>query len=190
MLLQQPLNTSLRRLFVTGQENDEVALRLPGFALQPNEVRHEYGRARLVVVTCRVRRTNHPARSDVHGSTDQSTRGAGTTSKWAISRTGRTRGFRPRNRATRFPVRASGPRTLTSSRGMPAAIRRSASAWAARGVVPVRFSRSNLDQLFEYLARQCAVRRRERRLRERRLQAAAAQNAPSARGASAIGSRS
>jgi hypothetical protein len=49
VIAKHPLDAVLIRLFVAGQQHDDVARRLPPFALQPDEVGHEHGGARLVV---------------------------------------------------------------------------------------------------------------------------------------------
>ena len=50
VLGEQPLNAALRRLLVASQKNDEVPLRLPPFALEPDEICDEHRGAGLVVV--------------------------------------------------------------------------------------------------------------------------------------------
>ena len=159
MLLQKPLNTSLRGLFVTGQENDEVALRLPGFALQPNEVRHEYGRACLVVVAAasvepilllgqrpRIDRPIHTRRGhNVQVRHQQNRAGAGIPATQSS------------NEIPRARIRSQDADVLSwNACGDQAVGQRLGCAWR----FPVLLRGSNLDELFEYLAGQRAIRRR------------------------------
>src|SRR5215467_10779346 len=136
MLLEEPGHAIMPAPFFVGsQRHDQVAIGHEAFLAVTDQVGDERRGHRLVV---RRAATVEVAVSleGLNGSTDQSSRLASTTSRWASSKSGR-RAPVPRRRATTLPLRGAGTSTWTSAAGKPAAISRRAIASAAFVLSPI-----------------------------------------------------